>query len=221
MATATKSRVSSSPIQHHACLYFEPSPNDNYSCSSLIDCRSRDASVSSGMSESSATSSVPQAPPWDEDECISHHQPAFASHSYDLPCEFEFLGCNQRFDPFYYESWISHTASHFTHSDPPPYAVCTFCDEEGSRFQDYFDPISNWRKRMIHIGGHLARGSCSDFRPDYWVIDWMWKLELLKKDDYAWAMKHAHECRTSKIWLTRELKSASWREEKFLIRSLK
>jgi hypothetical protein len=46
---------------------------------------------------------------------------------------------------------------------------------------------------MIHIGGHLAEGSCNGFQPDYWVIEHMLGKDLLSKDDYTWAMQHARK----------------------------
>jgi hypothetical protein len=46
---------------------------------------------------------------------------------------------------------------------------------------------------MIHIGSHLAEGSCNGFQPDFWVIEHMSGNDLLSKDDYTWAMQHARK----------------------------
>lgn len=204
MAPATHFRASLRPVPYHPCKSFESVPSD-ISYPSSTGCHSRDASVSSRLSANSTASSAPEVPPWDTKESFLPQEPGIASHyDYDLPCEFEFLGCNQRFHPQYYESWISHTASHFIGIGPPPCTVCTFCDGEGSRFGDSDDPILNWRRRMIHMGGHLAQGSCDGFRPDYWIIEYMWSNDLISEVDYTWTMKHAIKPTFKNLTHTRE-----------------
>lgn len=78
---------------------------------------------------------------------------------YKLPCEFDYLGCDHFFQSGDFESWISHTTSHFGDIGPPPRAICTICDVG--------DTIFNWRERMFHIGNHLQHGSSkADMRRD-------------------------------------------------------
>jgi hypothetical protein len=144
MAPATTSRVGARPVLHPACQSFESIASDVSCSSSSFDCQSRDSSISSRTSANSGISSLTHIPPWEKKKLILHPQLGVSNYyDYDLPCEFEFLGCNLRFHPEYFEAWISHTASHFVRTSPPSCAICTFCD--GERFEDYEDPVSNWR----------------------------------------------------------------------------
>ena len=140
--------------------------------------------VSSGSSASTAPS-LNGVPPWHA------RQPNNLDFAYDLPCEFAIIGCGLRFRLEQFENWISHTASHFVGFSPPPKAICTFCDDHDGIFENYSDPLANWRQRMFHIGAHYAGGmQYENLRPDYFVIDYMWRNHLLSPEDYDWAIKH-------------------------------
>ena len=110
-------------------------------------------------------------------------------YGYDLPCEFEFLGCYARFHPEQFEAWHQHSLTHFGDSPPPPYAMCIFCDEKEGCFGIHNDRYLNWRKRMIHIGDHFqnfAQGS----RLDHFVIEYMWARRLISEEDYKFAIQY-------------------------------
>jgi hypothetical protein len=114
------------------------------------------------------------------------------NYTYHLPCEFAILGCDLQFPPERFESWILHTLSHFgVNVKPPPKAICTFCDDRDGVFENYIDPLANWRQRMLHIGAHYAGGmQYEQLRPDYFVIDHMWQNGLPSPRDYAQAMEY-------------------------------
>jgi hypothetical protein len=109
-----------------------------------------------------------------------------------LPCDFEITGCQIQFPPEQFESWISHTISHFgIGAKPPPKAICSFCDGRDSVFENYRDPLANWRQRMLHIGAHYASDmQYEQLRPDYFVIDYMWQNRLLSPTEYGLAMNY-------------------------------
>lgn len=86
--------------------------------------------------------------------------------SYELPCEFGYLGCDRCFQPAEFELWIYHTTSHFGDIGPPPRASCTICDDSDTTF--------SWRERMFHIGNHLQNGTRkADNRQDPLVYDYL------------------------------------------------
>ncbi|KAH6665003.1 hypothetical protein B0J14DRAFT_493107, partial [Halenospora varia] len=115
------------------------------------------------------------------------------TYGYDLPCEFEILGCQIRFDPAYYEQWICHTASHFM-GPLPQKAICLFCDEVSFESED--DTQSNWRRRMLHIRSHLR-----DFipweriRPDFWIMEQLRANNAISTGDYNQAIQYTERPR--------------------------
>ncbi|KAN0095439.1 hypothetical protein V8E51_016150 [Hyaloscypha variabilis] len=213
MARNTSFGVSASPTRVPAWKSLQSIPSTVSRSSSSDRCQSRDSSINSRLSAASSISSTALTPPWKINESTLHLQsPASVYYDYDLPCEFEFLGCNLRFHPEYFEDWISHTASHFVGTIPPACAVCTVCD--GKRFEGYEDPISNWRKRMIHIGSHLADGSCNSFQPDFWVVEHLLGNDLLSTDQYTWAMQHARKPKFRDLDYTTPREESSHRYER-------
>lgn len=103
-----------------------------------------------------------------------------------LPCEFVSIDCGVTFHPDDSENWIAHTLSHFNNLLPPSKCLCLFCDEE---FEDNYDSYSNWRNRMIHSREHILDGE-TNIRPDFSVLNYMWKNGLMSDADYALAEQY-------------------------------
>jgi hypothetical protein len=161
--------------------------------------------ISTGSTFSTSPSSNSESLSWGSSQCSASTAPSLnrtppwhannLNYAYDLPCEFAILGCEIQFPPGQFESWISHTLSHFgvgAGGDKlPPKAICTFCDDRDGVFENYRDPLANWRQRMLHIGAHYAGGmQYEQLRPDYFVIDYMWQNALLSCEDYELARKY-------------------------------
>ncbi|KAF4631778.1 hypothetical protein G7Y89_g6351 [Cudoniella acicularis] len=157
--------------------------------SASTNCR-RGRRQSSGSSVSSLTSRPPWAPlPANINLPLAMLPITPLDHGYDLACEFGCVGCHIRFHPEYFESWIEHSLSHFGNNPPPSKAICTFCDREFdcALNPDDDDPFSNWRDRMMHIGGHFynRRQLGADHpRPDYFLLDHMRNIGILSVKDY-------------------------------------
>jgi hypothetical protein len=50
---------------------------------------------------------------------------------------------------------------------------------------------------MCHIAGHFRNlDRQDDMRPDFFVIEYMWKKRILSVEDYQWAIRHTErpEC---------------------------
>jgi len=160
---------------------------------SSVDDHSSDTSAAStrsfltsttGPSCASSASSFAAVPPWHESAPTLGKLSMFGmGYGYDLPCEFAFMGCSVRFHPEPFEDWISHSLSHFAGVLPPNYSTCTFCEDGGTDFRSFADPEVSWRQRMIHIGSHFADCQLNDMRPDPWVIEYMWKNDLISDED--------------------------------------
>ncbi|KAA8565183.1 hypothetical protein MFRU_008g00430 [Monilinia fructicola] len=103
-----------------------------------------------------------------------------------LPCEFVSISCGLTFHPDEFENWLEHTLSHFSNLPPPSKCLCLFCDED---FEDNNDPRHNWRQRMAHSREHLLDGE-TNIRPDFLVLDYMWKNGLMTNEDYALAEQY-------------------------------
>ncbi|PVH78146.1 hypothetical protein DL98DRAFT_590671 [Cadophora sp. DSE1049] len=129
-----------------------------------------------------------KTPPWESISSASHY---VATYDYDLSCECAPLGCGVRFQPERFEEWIAHSVSHFKGFPLPSYAVCTFCKGEESSFRNDWDKELNWRERMIHIGGHLAKRVSNEIRSDFWVLEHLKTLDLISNDNYAYGLKHS------------------------------
>ncbi|KAF8858791.1 hypothetical protein BDZ45DRAFT_590678, partial [Acephala macrosclerotiorum] len=108
---------------------------------------------------------------------------------WELPCEFAFTGCDITFTPANYAHWFEHELSHFQGTFPSK-AICPFCDEEDAIFlQAIENPHAHWANRMHHISEHFANGDKFEHhRPDFWVIEHIWKTGLLNDEDYRNAM---------------------------------
>lgn len=105
---------------------------------------------------------------------------------YILPCEFLSTGCEKWFYPTEIERWIRHSLSHFPRVPLPSKAICTFCDDEV--FESRGDLESNWRRRMGHIASHFqSLQREDDQRPDFWVLNHMYKHGLMSDEDWEYA----------------------------------
>ncbi|KAI9644192.1 hypothetical protein NHQ30_007546 [Ciborinia camelliae] len=116
-----------------------------------------------------------------------------------LPCEFLWADCHVEFHPDNFENWLAHTLTHFANLPPPSKCVCLFCDDEV--FEDNDDPRNNWRQRMIHNREHFIDGE-TNIRPDFLVIDYMWKNGLITDKDYRSAEQYTE--RPSVLGLVRK-----------------
>ncbi|KAF8856423.1 hypothetical protein BDZ45DRAFT_476350 [Acephala macrosclerotiorum] len=121
---------------------------------------------------------------------------------YHLPCEFAFMGCEVIFRPDEYESWVTHSFSHFERAGPPPKAICTFCDDDEAIFETNGDKVLNWRTRMYHVAEHFENGQTyEDLRPDFFVVEHMRENGLLSEEDFKFAM-HITERPKCDGWLS-------------------
>jgi hypothetical protein len=146
---------------------------------------------SNQSSISSAASTVEMLPGWHPPTLNQQINMTPYAYGYDLPCEFEFTGCSLKFHPSQFEAWIAHTASHFS-GNLPPKSICTFCDDEDTCFEDEHDLVSNWRKRMLHIGAHMQNFTPhNQRRPDYFILEYMWANGLVSVEDYSDAMSYS------------------------------
>jgi hypothetical protein len=116
----------------------------------------------------------------------SNDEVVSTNYGFDLPCEFAVIGCDMRFKPEEFESWISHSISHFCGASLPLRASCTFCHEELSSMNNL---ETSWRERMIHIGAHFENG-CKNMPPDHLVIDYMRENGLITDEQYRIATKN-------------------------------
>jgi hypothetical protein len=162
-----------------------------------------------------ATTTQAAPPPWQPPTLNQQLSTTPYNYGYVLPCEFDTIGwCTLSFHPTQFEEWITHTASHFN-GKLPPKAVCIFCDDSHSIFDDQNDLQLNWRKRMIHIGGHLQDfKSTESARPDYFVLDHMRAHGLVSAEDYNHAMTYTERPHCDGLvtlgYRTREMK---WKTE--------
>lgn len=91
---------------------------------------------------------------------VRSRRPLF--YSFELPCEFAFIGCNLHFHQNEFEIWVAHSLSHFGANGPPPKSICVFCGRE--RFFDLMMPTRIGKRGWstfanIFVMGHLSR-SC-------------------------------------------------------------
>lgn len=158
-----------------------------------------------------ATTIQAAPPPWQPPTLNQQLNATPYNYGYVLPCEFDIMGgCTLRFHPTQFEAWITHTASHFN-GKLPPKAMCVFCDDNNSTFDDQKDLQLNWRKRMVHIGGHLQDlRPAESLRPDYFVLDHMRANGLVSVEDYNHAMTYTERPHCNGLvplgYRTREMK---------------
>jgi hypothetical protein len=171
---------------HGQPLAFRPatSASTRSTISSLSTSTRRDSLISSSASTTASTAASTVA------STVLDYD-----YNYELPCEFEYLGCDISFHPDQFEEWILHSVSHFGTYGPPPKTICLFCDK--APFGDKRDAFYNWRERMLHIGDHFRHQVRQDSaRPDFLVIEYMRKKHLISQEDYAWATRYTerHHC---------------------------
>jgi hypothetical protein len=172
----------------------DPSPTSRIASGASTVSRNSYTSNTSSQHSSTSTApssvgSTPPAPP------SLNHQIATTpyDHGYNLPCEFACTGCGIKFHPTQIEAWIDHSMSHFGNFSPPSQAICTFCDEEDGIFRTRDEDTRGvWRDRMMHIAtSHLQELQPAEgMRPDYFLLDYLRKIEVLSIEDYNYAIKY-------------------------------
>lgn len=109
------------------------------------------------------------------------------NYDYSYPCELSILGCQVSFDPPEKIHWMSHSIAHFNTYTPPLKSVCIFCDVI---FRTQDDPRDCWRKRLLHIASHYENLERFEKpRPDYFLLDYLRKINLLGEEDYRYAIE--------------------------------
>jgi hypothetical protein len=125
---------------------------------------------------------------------------------YDLPCQFGLLGCDLSFHLGEIDAWISHSTSHFRKVGPPLKCECTFC---GKVFQNYEDPSTSWKERMIHIARHFQESGDNSrdmiIPHDIFVVEHLYRNGLLPQEEYDWVIGQTGNSRLDGI--------ADWSEQ--------
>jgi len=140
------------------------------------------------------------------------------NYGYDLPCEFDFIGCRLRFYPSDFEAWIDHSLSHFGGHGLPPRTLCTFCDSKFHCPSSQEDTIKNWRRRLLHIGKHFYEHRRYDGvevnhrGPDCFVLDHMNELGLIPIEDYNDANPYTQRPYVENTW------PAGWESQEMLVK---
>lgn len=178
-----------------ACLYVSPSasmPRESHSGASTSSSSSTGGYETVFGRRASIASSVSSVEPMAIWDTQNQNTPNLAaSHGYNLPCQFGFLGCNEQFHPSDIEPWIAHSSSHFHLFSPPPKSICSFCDVEFETDGNDRARQWKWRERMYHIAGHIMRrGSAHGMKPDYFVLDYLRDIGVLKQDDYEYQVSY-------------------------------
>ena len=135
-----------------------------YSASTIYaesDCTSNDSNATTLAEELSTLSiySDSESTPWrkEPDETESFENRVIKTFNYDLPCEFDYLNCRARFNPSSFESWISHSMSHFVRQLPPSKASCTLCVAPRKIFESRYGLYHNWRERGCSTSATISR----------------------------------------------------------------
>ncbi|KAK7948226.1 uncharacterized protein PG986_009112 [Apiospora aurea] len=104
-----------------------------------------------------------------------------------LPCEYARLGlCNETFGPEETDFWEWHVGTQHLQDNLPPHCICWFCDQEFSARNHNVDERENFRFRLEHIRDHIIqeRLAAQDMRPDYFLLEHMYRNGLLEKVHY-------------------------------------
>ena len=111
-----------------------------------------------------------------------------------LWCEFAALkGCNTIFHGDDEAAWIQHHAQHLGERFPPE-LVCWFCDDHPHFFaKRTVERRSNFEERMEHIREHIFGDYMTQdlMRPDFYLIEYMYKHGKLDKGAYGHAMAYS------------------------------
>ncbi|KAI1428115.1 hypothetical protein F5Y12DRAFT_711430 [Xylaria sp. FL1777] len=116
-----------------------------------------------------------------------YSQPAPANPNLTLPCEFKgYDACEQVFDIDAVDDWIEHTVSDHLKGNIPSKCVCWFCDDVVFCSDNDLDPRTSFNRRMWHIREHILEGMNSelDMRPDYYLLDHVYRHKLISTDVY-------------------------------------
>ncbi|KAK8107775.1 uncharacterized protein PG998_009788 [Apiospora kogelbergensis] len=104
-----------------------------------------------------------------------------------LPCEYARLGlCTAIFGPDETQIWWEHIAGSHLQWVMPHHCICWFCDQEFSSKDIGVDPNENFTLRLEHIRGHIIEEGYtdSDMRPDYFLLEHMYRHGLLPEIHY-------------------------------------
>ncbi len=112
-----------------------------------------------------------------------------------MPCELVGL---QRCDSFHLlkqrQGWIEHIEEHFDRQFPS-ICICWFCNVEFIASETSAgDERANFQMRLHHIFDHLQNDDMTsvDMRPDFHVVDFLYKRHLIDEEVYNFARKY-HE----------------------------
>jgi len=130
-------------------------------------------SASSATSDDTATTYTP------ENELIDREV--------TLHCDFGMIDCQIGFPTTSFQHWYDHVLSHFGSLPPPPKCICLYCPLE---FEDELHPHENWLRRMRHCHAHIANEGYRTPRPDFWLVEYLRKTNLISADDADHAESH-------------------------------
>ena len=131
-------------------------------------------------------------------------------------------GCSTSFSDAQFETWYSHSLSHYGNSGPPSHAICIFC----SKVFDSNDPLICWRNRMNHIAGHFESGcAIESSRPEFGVIRDMREKGVITEADYKYCMEYTERPQCNSLrphdYVPKEIKekhqAAYYRENRVVI----
>ncbi|KAK8094541.1 hypothetical protein PG997_001226 [Apiospora hydei] len=87
-------------------------------------------------------------------------------------------------NPRYFWEW--HVGTEHLQDNLPPHCICWFCDQEFSARNHNGNERENFRFRLEHIRDHIIQGrlTAQDMRPDYFLLEHMYRNGLLEKVHY-------------------------------------
>ncbi|KAK8039228.1 hypothetical protein PG993_007639 [Apiospora rasikravindrae] len=143
----------------------------------------------SGKSHNTTLSSPPRSTASTAPSVFNDHATIDPPHNprYRLPCEYARLGlCNETFGPEETDFWEWHVGTLHLQDRLPPHCICWFCDQEFSATDHNGDERENFRFRLEHIRDHIIQGrlNAQDMRPDYFLLEHMYRNGLLEKVHY-------------------------------------
>lgn len=114
----------------------------------------------------------------------------------ELWCEFsELLCCNATFRLDNELGWINHHVQHLQDSYPRK-LMCWFCDHVPfvARSDEYGDTSTNFHERMLHIREHIfgdeRRWTSQHVRPDFCLVEHLYRRRRIPDRMYRYAMKY-------------------------------
>jgi len=174
--------AAATPHNHTLSAIMIPMSDSAYTTESTTSSQSSRRSKAPDRSFSGSSTSTVSDTPYD---C-----------GYHLPCEFEHRGCPVWFHGLEVKLWLAHSYSHFQPYLPPTTSVCIFCDSSfESPSKSMKDLNTTWQTRMMHISAHYQTLEPLATRPDFHVIDHLWKIGKLTKEEYDFANTYSERPR--------------------------